>query len=100
MTRSHFDHTACLHPKTKAGRATCRREMRAAALGDTASKPTTPQAGVAQKTPTKKTTTAPAKAPAKKTTTAAKPAPAKKSPVRATAAKKATAALAKPAETK
>ncbi|MFF1295119.1 MULTISPECIES: hypothetical protein [unclassified Streptomyces] len=81
MTRQHFDHSQCSHDKTKAGRAACRKTMRAEALGETTDqKAATP---VAAK-----------KAPAKPAT------PAKKSPVRATAAKKATPAPAKAVEPK
>ncbi|MCX5524148.1 hypothetical protein OG342_14925 [Streptomyces bobili] len=86
MTRQHFDHSNCAHEKTKAGRAACRKTMRAEALGETAAK--APTAGTA-KAPAKKAPAKPAAAPA-----------AKKSPTRATPAKKATAAPAKPAETK
>ncbi|MFF4869870.1 hypothetical protein [Streptomyces sp. NPDC000961] len=51
MTRQHFDHSNCDHEKTKAGRAKCRKEMRADAVSEakpapakkTATKPATPR---------------------------------------------------------
>lgn len=67
MTRQHFDHSNCEHPSTKAGRAACRKTMRAEALGETAAK--APTAGTAKKAPAE-----PAAAPAAKKAT---PAPAK-----------------------
>ena len=93
MTRSRFDHSNCAHEKSKAGRAACRKALRAAAAPETAAKVTAPKPG---------TTTAKKAAPAAKKSPAAKPAapakaPAKKSPVRATAAKKTATAPAKPA---
>ncbi|MCX5605882.1 hypothetical protein ACIHFB_06835 [Streptomyces sp. NPDC051963] len=86
MTRQHFDHSNCEHASTKAGRAACRKQMRADALGESAAK--APTAGVA-KAPAKKAPAKPAAAPA-----------AKKSPTRATPAKKSTPAPAKAVEPK
>lgn len=68
MTRERFSHAACTHPSTKAGRAGCRKAMRAAALGESAAKPTAQKAGVAQAetdptTAPEKTETAPAAGP-------------------------------------
>ncbi|WP_328729275.1 hypothetical protein [Streptomyces griseoaurantiacus] len=78
MTKSRFDHSNCQHEKTKAGRAACRKALRAAAEPAAPSKTTAPKVG---------TTTA--KKTAKKAAPA-KPAAPKKSPTRATApAKKA-----------
>ncbi|WP_405860139.1 hypothetical protein OG407_20915 [Streptomyces sp. NBC_01515] len=82
MTRQHFDHSNCEHASTKAGRAACRKTMRAEALGESAAK--APTTGTAKKAPAK-----PATAPA-----------AKKSPTRATTATKATAAPVKAVEPK
>ncbi|MFF3879344.1 hypothetical protein [Streptomyces sp. NPDC001978] len=49
MTKTRFSHATCSHPSTKAGRAGCRKQMRDAALGETAVKAaTTAKAGVAQ----------------------------------------------------
>ncbi|MFE2646069.1 hypothetical protein ACFXDO_26390 [Streptomyces nigra] len=39
MTKTRFSHAACEHPSTKAARAKCRKEMRAAATGEVASTP-------------------------------------------------------------
>lgn len=54
MTKTRFSHAACQHPSTKAGRAACRKALRAAAAPQTesASKPAT--AAAAKKDPTKK----------------------------------------------
>ncbi|MEU6702915.1 hypothetical protein [Streptomyces wuyuanensis] len=78
MTTARFSHANCDHETSKTARAKCRKEMRAAAVEETA-----------EKAP--KTTTA-----AKKTT-AAKPPAQRKSPTRTTAAKpKATPAKKSP----
>lgn len=39
MTKTRFSHAQCEHPSTKAARAKCRKEMRAAATGEVASTP-------------------------------------------------------------
>lgn len=56
MTRQHFDHSNCDHEKTKAGRAKCRKDMRAEG-GEAAQAPTD---AVTKPAPAKKTATKPA----------------------------------------
>lgn len=59
MTRERFSHAACQHPSTKAGRAACRKALRAAAEPAAPAKAATPKPGTAKKDPRK--TAAPAK---------------------------------------
>lgn len=54
MTKARFSHAACTHPSTKAGRAACRKALRAAAEPVAASKSTEPKAGTAKKAAAKK----------------------------------------------
>jgi hypothetical protein len=58
MTRQRFDHSQCQHPKTKAGRAGCRKAHRAAAE-PAEQKPGTPAAKKTAAKPAAKKTTAP-----------------------------------------
>ncbi|MEU2434024.1 hypothetical protein ABZ611_31835 [Streptomyces sp. NPDC007861] len=53
MTKPRFSHAACSHPSTKAGRAGCRKAMRAAALGETAEQKAAAPKPVAKKDPRK-----------------------------------------------
>ncbi|MCM1946400.1 hypothetical protein NC315_13575 [Streptomyces sp. G2] len=55
MPRQHFDHSNCDHDKTKAGRAKCRKDMRAEAV-DAAQAPTD---AATKPAPAKKTATKP-----------------------------------------
>ncbi|MFB7323812.1 hypothetical protein [Streptomyces sp. NPDC056190] len=69
MTRQRFDHSQCDHEKTKAGRAGCRKAMRAAATAEAESTPKAPAKKTAAKPPAPAAKKSPTRAPAKKSPT-------------------------------